>query len=185
MASSQSEGRRQQALDKQRQVMMEEFDRQKQSIIKETEKSRPGANRFVGQNDSMEETLKKSTVGLVRLEDFQRTRAALEEAKAREAAQTDELKEEKVKKKKRKAAKATLSFAMDEEGEDGLDSKSKDQDNDSEEGSSKRRKLIKNPGVDTSFLPDREREENERRIREELRQKWLKDQETVKKEEIE
>lgn len=40
----------------------------------------------------MEESLKKSTIGLVRLEDFQRARLALEEAKAREAAQTDELK---------------------------------------------------------------------------------------------
>lgn len=52
-------------------------------------------------------------------------------------------------------------------------------------GPSKRAKLIKNPSVDTSFLPDRDREENERRIREELRQKWLKEQETVKAEEIE
>lgn len=58
----------------------------------ETEKSRPGTNRFVGQNDSMEESLKKSTIGLVRLEDFQNRRKELEEAKAREAARTDELK---------------------------------------------------------------------------------------------
>lgn len=40
----------------------------------------------------MEESLKKSTIGLVRLEDFQNTRKALEEAKAREAARTDDLK---------------------------------------------------------------------------------------------
>jgi protein FAM50 len=49
----------------------------------------------------------------------------------------------------------------------------------------KRAKLTKNPGVDTSFLPDREREEADRRMREELRQKWLKEQEEAKKEEIE
>ena len=36
--------------------------------------------------------LKKSTVGLVRLEDFQQRRKELEEAKAREAARTNELK---------------------------------------------------------------------------------------------
>ena len=40
----------------------------------------------------MEETLKKSTIGLVRLEDFTAQRKALEEAKAREAARTNELK---------------------------------------------------------------------------------------------
>lgn len=45
----------------------------------------------MGQNDSMEESLKKSTIGLVRLEDFEKKRRELEEAKAREAANTDEL----------------------------------------------------------------------------------------------
>lgn len=44
---------------------------------------------------------------------------------------------------------------------------------------------MKNPAVDTSFLPDRDREEEERRIREHLRQEWLKNQEIMKKEEIE
>ena len=36
--------------------------------------------------------MKKHTVGLVRLEDFQQRRKELEEAKAREAAKTDDLK---------------------------------------------------------------------------------------------
>ena len=48
-----------------------------------------------------------------------------------------------------------------------------------------KKRLRKNPGVDTSFLPDREREEMERKEREELRQDWLKKQEEMKKEEIE
>ena len=61
-------------------------------ILQETEKRRPGANRFVGQHDSMEEALKKETVGLVILEDFRNKRKALEEDEARKAARTDELK---------------------------------------------------------------------------------------------
>ena len=92
MASNQGEGRREDALTKQRTQMREEYERQKQSLISETEKARPSAHRFVGQHDSMEDTLKKSTVGLVRLEDFQQRRKELEEAKAREAARTNELK---------------------------------------------------------------------------------------------
>lgn len=44
---------------------------------------------------------------------------------------------------------------------------------------------MKNPEVDTSFLPDREREEEEKRLREELRQEWVKRQEKIKNEEIE
>ena len=49
----------------------------------------------------------------------------------------------------------------------------------------KRAKFGKNPSVDTSFLPDREREEQERKIREELRKQFLKEQEETKKEDIE
>lgn len=37
---------------------------------------------------------------------------------------------------------------------------------------SKRKKSNKNPDVDTSFLPDRDREEEENKLREELRQVW-------------
>jgi protein FAM50 len=92
MASSQPEGRREDMLAKQRLQMREDFERQKSNLIAETEKSRPSSNRFVGQNDSMEDSLKNSTVGLVRLEDFQQKRKALEEAKAREAAMTSDLK---------------------------------------------------------------------------------------------
>lgn len=92
MSANQAEGRREDALVKQRTQMREEFERQKANLIQETEKARPSTNRFVGQHDSMEDTLKKSTVGLVRLEEFQQRRKELEEAKAREAAQTSELK---------------------------------------------------------------------------------------------
>lgn len=49
---------------------------------------------------------------------------------------------------------------------------------------SKKAKFGKNPSVDTSFLPDRDREEQERKIREELRQQYLKEQERIKLEDI-
>lgn len=92
MATNKGEGRREDALVKQRTQMREEYERQKQNLINETEKARPSTNRFVGQNDSVEDTLKHSTVGLVHLEEFQQKRKALEEARAREAAQSNELK---------------------------------------------------------------------------------------------
>ncbi|KAF8077833.1 XAP5, circadian clock regulator-domain-containing protein [Lyophyllum atratum] len=194
MSTSKAEGRREDALAKQRSQMREEFERQKQSLINETEKARPSSNRFVGQHDSMEDTLKHSTVGLVRLEEFQQRRKELEEAKAREAAKSNDLKDETRKMKKRKkVAKATLSFALDDEGEDEGSSKaddeersSKEKDEGSEDGPpTKRGKFRKNPNVDTSFLPDREREEAERKERERLRLEWLEKQETTKKEDIE
>jgi protein FAM50 len=100
----------------------------------------------------------------------------------------------KKKLKRKKAAKAKLSFAMDDEGEgeetveagEGGRSSSKDKDEDPLDGPpSKRGKFRKNPNVDTSFLPDREREEAERKERERLRVEWLEKQEDMKKEEIE
>ncbi|TFY78415.1 hypothetical protein EWM64_g5597 [Hericium alpestre] len=199
MATNKAEGRREDALAKQRSQMREEFERQKQQLINETEKARPSSNRFVGQNDSMEETLKKSTVGLVRLEEFQQRRKELEEAKAREAARTDELNlgdlldvedlfrdEQKKLKKRKKSAKSTLSFALDDDGEEDNGSGSSTPMADTNgEKAAKRAKFRKNPNVDTSFLPDREREEAERREREELRQEWLRRQEEMKQEEIE
>ncbi|KIK57669.1 hypothetical protein GYMLUDRAFT_203213 [Collybiopsis luxurians FD-317 M1] len=186
MSSSKAEGRREDALAKQREQMREEFERQKKNLINETEKARPSTHRFVGQNDSMEDTLKNSTVGLVHLEEFQQKRKELEEAKAREAARTNELKDDiKKVKKRKKTAKATLSFAMDDEGEDGTpESETQDPEEDLER-SKKRGKFRKNPNVDTSFLPDREREEAERKEREQLRQEWLRKQDELKNEDIE
>ena len=92
MSSSKAEGRREDALVKQRERMRSDFERQKQNLINETEKARPSVQRFVGQNDSIEEVLKHSTVGLVHLEDFQQKKKELQEAKAREAARSSELK---------------------------------------------------------------------------------------------
>ncbi|KAJ7685387.1 XAP5, circadian clock regulator-domain-containing protein [Mycena polygramma] len=196
MSSSKAEGRREDALVKQRMQNHEEYLRQKNALISETEKARPSTNRFVGQNDSMEDSLKNSTVGLVHLEDFQQRRKELEEAKAREAAKTNDLKDDTRKMKKRKkVAKATLSFAMDDEDPSGetdtprnspKPSTSEDKDEPEEDGPpAKRGKFRKNPNVDTSFLPDREREEEERKERERLRIEWLKKQEDIKNEEIE
>jgi hypothetical protein len=51
--------------------------------------------------------------------------------------------------------------------------------------SKRAKKVAKNPMVDTSFLPDREREQKEREMREALRQEWLQKQEEIKAEEVE
>lgn len=95
------------------------------------------------------------------------------------------------KKKNKKDARSKLSFAMDDEDEQqqeeeessvtsGPASKKVKKAN----GDAKRLNL-KNPSVDTSFLPDREREEKERLAREELRQEWLRKQEIMKGETVE
>lgn len=53
-----------------------------------------------------------------------------------------------------------------------------------EELTTKKRKLEKNPNVDTRFMPDRDREEIENRHKEELHQDWEAKQEKIESEEI-
>ena len=101
--------------------------------------------------------------------------------------------EQKKTKKRKKTQKATLSFALDDEGEEQETSANGTGSNSPAPGSGadedgklmKKAKLGKNPAVDTSFLPDREREDVERKEREELRQEWLRKQEELKNEDIE
>ncbi|GAA96281.1 uncharacterized protein L969DRAFT_84129 [Mixia osmundae IAM 14324] len=172
--SSLQESRALGKLEKQRERLLEDIQRQKDALAREANKDHLDATRFVGKTDSMEDSLKMSTVGLQRLSDFQLKRQELEEQKMREAAKTSDLQIEDLrrkKKKKDKKAAATLSFAAEDEAEQ-------------DEPVAKKPKLGKNPTVDTSFLPDRVREEAERKVREELRQEWLRKQEMVKEEEI-
>ncbi|KDE05791.1 hypothetical protein MVLG_03882 [Microbotryum lychnidis-dioicae p1A1 Lamole] len=192
--SAQDEKRKLAILEKKRKDMMDQFAAQKNELVNETNKNRTGSDRFASASDGVDEQLKKSTYGLVQLSDFKETREKLEEAARREAAGTSELREEeKKKKKKKKEGKVKLSFAFDDGEEDESTSKkgTKAGDDDDEEGTgdedrpSKKAKLGKNPSIDTSFLPDREREEAERKVRDELRREWLTKQETMKAEDIE
>ncbi|BGP53357.1 hypothetical protein JCM8202_000028 [Rhodotorula sphaerocarpa] len=181
-------------LEKKRKQMLEAFEAQKEDLT--AQRNRTGSDRFTSKTDDVQETLKKSTYGLVQLSDFKETREKLEEQARKEAAGTAEVKEEerKIKKKKKDKGKVKLSFAGDdgdEEEDDGSaaftkKSKQRDSPDDTEEArAAKRAKLGKNPAVDTHFLPDREREEAERRERDELRKKWLKMQEDMKEEPVE
>lgn len=101
-------------------------------------------------------------------------------------------------KKKAKKTISKLSFADDDEEQEDQSSEvalgkrpvrnsEEGQDGDTEKAPApvvKKSKFGKDPNIDTSFLPDREREEEERRVREELRQSWLSKQEEIKKETI-
>ncbi|XP_078286347.1 protein FAM50A [Rhinoraja longicauda] len=106
-----------------------------------------------------------------------------------------EKQKERERKKEEKRKIASLSFTLDEEEEEDDEDEGEDEELEEELRSEdedliidipvKKRKLGKNPDVDTSFLPDRDREEEENRLREELRQEWANKQEKIKSEEIE
>ncbi len=95
----------------------------------------------------------------------------------------------KVKKAKKKE-KSKLSFAAEEIEEDDIGGvkrgrEGEDEGDGGKDTSSGKKRFSKNPNVDTSFLPDRQREEQERIEREELRKEWLAQQESTKLEDVE
>eukprot|EP01130_Rhizamoeba_saxonica_P002660 TRINITY_DN12420_c0_g1_i1.p1 TRINITY_DN12420_c0_g1~~TRINITY_DN12420_c0_g1_i1.p1 ORF type:complete len:274 (-),score=82.81 TRINITY_DN12420_c0_g1_i1:40-861(-) len=79
------------------------------------------------------------------------------------------------KKKLEKASENKLSFALDEE---------EDEESDSGENVFTFGKINKDPTVDTTYLPDPERDERERIARERLAREWVEKQEKIKNEEI-
>lgn len=132
---------------------------------------------FKANSTSIEEKFKLDTVGLVTYEDFKKKREALEFEKMKEEAAKEvglDINAEPKKKKKKKRNVAVLSFADDD-----------DEDADGVGEESVRKKKMKNPDVDTSFLPDRDREMQEAMLRKQLEQEWLQEQEKIKNDEIE
>ncbi|TPX42686.1 hypothetical protein SeMB42_g04852 [Synchytrium endobioticum] len=166
MARDPQEARRLALLEKQRARDLAELQ-EKREHIQKTNQVKLGADRFVSQNQDRESELKRQTVGLVKLEDFQRIRDSIDKAQTEEGIGTAS------KKKKRKPeSKAKLSFGDDD------DTSVADTD---DPGA---KKLKKNPAVDTSFLPDRVRELAEQRERAALRQEWEAQQRIIKDETV-
>ncbi|KAJ3206215.1 hypothetical protein HDU83_007048 [Entophlyctis luteolus] len=165
-------------LETERSQIYSEIKKQKEKISKDAE-VRIGSDKFVSQVDSAQSDLIKHTVGLVKLEDFQKIKASLNQKRQEEIERgLAASKSKPVAKKKDKTEKAKLSFGdIDEVDNEGFNSVA-------DARPEKKRKVIKNPNVDTSFLPDKEREENERRERELLKLEWLKQQDKIKEEKI-
>lgn len=204
-----SEAGRAAALMKKREIAQQEIEFRKKKIEEEL-KINNIENKFASHYDAVEQQLKTSTIGLVTLdemkakqEDIVRERekklAQKKEEKDREKLKALEAKEAQ-KNQQRKQIQA-LSFNVDEnEDDDELDEDEAGEDKpamppppkkwitsdneDDEAVGPIKKKVRKNPDVDTSFLPDRDREEGENRLREELRQEWVSQQATLKDQEI-
>ncbi|XP_074123127.1 protein FAM50A [Sminthopsis crassicaudata] len=207
-----SEAGRAMHLMKKREKQREQMEQMKQRITEENIMKSNIDKKFSAHYDTVEAELKSSTVGLVSLNDMKAKQEALVKEREKQLAKKEQSKElqlkleklrEKERKKEEKRKISSLSFTFGEEDED-MDENDLEQEGNSDvsksrQGSSfqrvnslngegipsKKRKLGKNPDVDTSFLPDLDREEEENRLREELRQEWEAKQEKIKSEEIE
>uniref|UniRef100_A0A672MTT3 Protein FAM50A-like n=1 Tax=Sinocyclocheilus grahami TaxID=75366 RepID=A0A672MTT3_SINGR len=187
-----SEAGRAMQLMKKREREREQLEQLKQKIAEDNMVKSNIDKKFSAHYDAVEQELKSSTVGLVTLNDMKAKQEALVKEREKQLAKKEQSKElqlklEKQKEKKRKEEQkrkiASLSFNPDEGAEE-------EEEEETEEEICMtfyfaKKKLGKNPDVDTSFLPDRDREEEENRLREELRQEWERKQEKIKSEEIE
>ncbi|KAM6151646.1 protein FAM50A [Rhynchocyon petersi] len=192
-----SEAGRAMHLMKKREKQREQMEQMKQRIAEENIMKSNIDKKFSAHYDAVEAELKSSTVGLVTLNDMKAKQEALVKEREKQLAKKEQSKElqlkleklrEKERKKEAKRKISSLSFTLEEE-EEGAEEEEEvamyEEELEREEVITKKRKLGKNPDVDTSFLPDRDREEEENRLREELRQEWEAKQEKIKSEEIE
>ncbi|XP_073228838.1 protein FAM50A-like isoform X1 [Porites lutea] len=175
------EGARAMALMKKREKMKADIEAAKNKIS-EKHKIADISNKFSSHYDVVEQQLKSSTIGLVTLDEMKAKREDLVREHEKQLAaklKSEELEGESKKKKQKKIKAKTssaLSFNLDDE----------EVDEDSEPVVPlKKKKPGKNPDVDTSFLPDRDREEMERKEREHIRQEWVEKQEKIKSEDVE
>nr|XP_037844774.1 protein FAM50A isoform X1 [Chlorocebus sabaeus] len=192
-----SEAGRAMHLMKKREKQREQMEQMKQRIAEENIMKSNIDKKFSAHYDAVEAELKSSTVGLVTLNDMKAKQEALVKEREKQLAKKEQSKElqmkleklrEKERKKEAKRKISSLSFTLEEEEEGGEEEEEAamyEEEMEREEITTKKRKLGKNPDVDTSFLPDRDREEEENRLREELRQEWEAKQEKIKSEEIE
>lgn len=168
---------------KKRQKEQEEIETRKRKIEDEL-KIGSIQNKFASHYDAVEQQLKSNTIGLVTLDEMKAKQEDVIKKRqlqlAKKDAQARLIEKEKERKKKKEQQKiASLSFDPDEEEEVEEEIPKEEVDM-----TGKKKRLGKNPDVDTSFLPDRDREEEENKLREQLRQEWEERQEKMKNEEI-
>lgn len=127
MASYTGTGRdtaRIQHLEEDRKRKKADLERQKNAISEASTTYKLGEN-FVSHKESVEELLKRDTVGLVSFDDFKARREYLEQCAAEERekreAEKRELESLARKRRLKKANKAQLSFAGDDDEEDEQD----------------------------------------------------------------
>lgn len=184
-------------LARQREQQKADFARQ-QAEIKAANARRLGgmSSKFAARTEdtAAESEYKNKTYGLVTADEFKKIR--LEKEKREAAAKAGAGKKKKTKKKKTKKKKrSTLSFADDVEEFDsaaaGAGAVAGAGAGAGAGGSEKavkppaRKKIRKDPTVQTDFLPDREREAAELALREKLKKEWTEKQEEEKKQLLE
>ncbi|CAN1174861.1 Protein XAP5 CIRCADIAN TIMEKEEPER [Linum perenne] len=137
-------------------------------------------------SEILETAFKKETVGLVTREQYVEKRVTIqnkieEEEKEKLQKLRQEEEEAQLAKRKKRKIKGNSKLSFSDDFEDGAEEE--DDENAAENPSTKKcGKFGKDPTVETSFLPDSEREAEEQAERERLRKQWVREQEQIKNE---
>ena len=204
-------GNRAAALSKQRQAQQQEFEEKRKKIKDDAQRGRKSMNDKFDSNAALsyeEQVFRSKTVGLVTAEQFKKAQEeSAELAKKRkqgllnedgtaadEVGMTEEenaraekkrKKELKLKKKKKKKMLNTLSFADADDAYDFVSDLKDDEMNKSRTDDSTKNEIKKDPNIDTSFLPDKMREDKLVAERRRLKNEWIENQNKIKKELLE
>lgn len=167
---------------KQSQAQQEEYELMKIRIKNNQNTTLKNINdKFSTSQLSTEDAFRKRTIGLITAEDFRKAREEEEEKDGKNKCSSDQIdqrqelsKEQEQKliqqQNKRKKLMSTLSFYQEEDNEEEvLDIKT-----------IKANKKLKDPTIDTSFLPDLDREKELQKKKEQLSQEWIELQEQIK-----
>ncbi|KAK9108714.1 hypothetical protein Sjap_016774 [Stephania japonica] len=175
-------------LEKQREVERRKIQELKSNSA--SGKGQPGLLQFGSSTSEILETaFKKETVGLVTREQYVEKRVNIrnkieEEEKEKLQKLQQEEEELQLQKRKKRKIKADSRLSFAEEIDNGSD-----QDDAHNQNQGKKQfgngKLGKDPTVETSFLPDSEREAEEQAERERLRKQWALEQERIRNEPLE
>ncbi|KAL9418313.1 hypothetical protein AB3S75_041173 [Citrus x aurantiifolia] len=172
-------------LEKQREAERRKIQELKTKSV--SDKGQPGLLQFGSSTSEILETaFKKETVGLVTREEYVEKRVNIrnkieeeEKEKLQKLLQEEEELQLEKRKKRKIKGNSRLSFA------DDFESENEEENGESENLKTKRLaqvKLGKDPTVETSFLPDSEREAEEQSERERLQRQWLREQEQIRNE---
>mmetsp|Transcript_25225 Transcript_25225/g.42264 ORF Transcript_25225/g.42264 Transcript_25225/m.42264 type:complete len:337 (+) Transcript_25225:163-1173(+) len=152
-----------------------------------------GVSRLLGfaksKTEVVEMAFKRETVGLQTASQFTEKKNSIEaqviqeQELRRRCAEEAELRDKQKKRQKKKKALVRLSFVDDDEVEE--------EEEEEDEGEKQEVKKLKfgavgkNPNAVTGFLPDRDRDREERQLKEKLKGEWEAKQNKVKEEQLE
>jgi protein FAM50 len=153
------------------------------ALQKPKEKASPMDEKFTAKQDHTDELINEETTGRQSLNDYRRKRARIESDMGLSLTEIEEKKKKKLKPVKTNKETKKLSFKFEDD----------DEEDDNESYEEKKEKIApliktyklkvgKDPSVDTSFLPDKERDEAIEKENEKLRLIWLDEQEKIKEE---